>query len=362
MRLFARRFDVHDAAKHRIEGDDADHHAVHSCKLGDHGAPETRLDFEDGAAVDDQFDQPAHVIGLALRARDDGGQRVFAAIDWIAALRARRQFPDVGGHIRQETPDLPQAVVLILGCVVDGAGGVDRHFMTAQFFLRDLGGERALDDGRPGGENLAVVFHHHRPVRKNRAPGRAAGGGAHHRAHHRHDAHQFDRALEAVRPGAGKRRVAAPRNRSDAAADPIDEIDERDAIEASQVFDKTALTAFAPLAAEAGAPLDRVILAADGYRAAVNGPDPRHIGRGHEGRQLAGMVVARLAGKLADLLKRAGIEHCVDPFAYRQLASGVVARDRGGAAALIRHAAPAVDFVDFRFPAHAHFLGGGDAI
>jgi hypothetical protein len=67
--------------------------------------------------------------------------------------------------------------------------------------------------------------------------------------------------------------MAAARNRRDAAADAVDKIYERNPVLAGEVFDESALAALAPLAAEAGAAFDRVILAADRNRAAADFAD-----------------------------------------------------------------------------------------
>jgi hypothetical protein len=64
------------------------------------------------------------------------------------------------------------------------------------------------------------------------------------------------------------------------------------------------------------------------------------------------LVVTGFAGELADFLEGAGVEQPRDALAHRELALGVVALDRRGAAALLGECPPAMNFLDFRFPAH----------
>ena len=153
----------------------------------------------------------------------------------------------------------------------------------AELLLGDLLAERALDHRRTGREHLAGAVDHHRPVRKNRAPGRTAGGGAEHGAHHRHLAQQLDRALEAVH--AGKHGMAAPVDRRHAAARAVDQVDQRNAVAGRQILDEAALAALLAIARPARAAADGEVLAADRDRPAVDAGEAHHVGRRRDARQ-----------------------------------------------------------------------------
>ena len=207
--LLARRFHIDHTAEHRVVGNHPDHHAVHARQRSDHRTAEARLNFEGRFAINDQVDQFPHIVGLALRTRNDGRQRIFATVNRITADSLRRQLPDIRRHIGQKAPNLLQAIRFRFSRVIDGAGGIDRHFVAAQLFFSDLGVVGALDHGRTGGEDLAGVFHHHCPVREYGASRGPASSSAHHGADHRHYAHQLNRTLETIGARAGKGGMAA---------------------------------------------------------------------------------------------------------------------------------------------------------
>ena len=93
-------------------------------------------------------------------------------------------------------------------------------------------------------------------------------------------------------------------------------------------------------------------LAADGHRTAVDLADAGNVGRGRKRQQIAGVIVFRTAGQLADFLKGFCVEQAIDTLANRQLAGGMMARHRFGAAALLGEHATALDFFNLCGPAH----------
>ena len=352
MRLLARGLHVHDAAVGRIVADHADDFAVHARERGDHGTAEAGLNLEHRFAIDDKADQLAHVIRLARRTRNDAGQRIFAAIYGISGVHHRRQLPHILRHVGEKTPDLCKAIRLVLGHIVNGAGGVRRDLCAAQFFLGYFFAEGAFDHRRPCRENLAGAPYHDRPMREYRARRRPAGRGAHHRAHHRNNFHQIDRALETILPVARHHRVPfAPRG-IDRTAGAVAQIDQRNAVLISEVFDEAALSALAPVAAEAGAGAQGVILAADGHRAAIEVAEAHDVRRGFECFEFAFGIVTGAPRERADFAERTRIQQAGDALAHRELAGGVMFRHRVRAAATFGQRAAPMYVVDFRLPGH----------
>ena len=115
--------------------------------------------------------------------------------------------------------------------------------------------------------------------------------GAHHRADHRHDAQQLDRALEAVLAVAGNDGVAAASRRS-RRVPPTPSIRLTSGMRYSQAR-SSMKPPCPPLRRSLPKPvpaLDRVVLAADRDRPAVDLADAHDVGRRLERRQLAPLL------------------------------------------------------------------------
>jgi hypothetical protein len=243
-------------------------------------------------------------------------------------------------------------VLFVLGDVVDGARGIHRDARSAERVLVELLTERALDHRRTRRKDLRGAFHHDGPVRENRPHRRTAGRRAHDGAHDRYDSEQIGRAFAAVAPITRNDGVSLAACAVDGAAGAIDQIHERDAVFEGEIFYEPALTALTAVGAEARSRAYRVILAADRNGTSIDLADAHHIGCRLEARELSALVIGRAPGDLSDFPEAALIQKRGDALAHRELARGVMLRDRSLAAAGFGQFAPAMDLLDLDAPAH----------
>ncbi len=94
------------------------------------------------------------------------------------------------------------------------------------------------------------------------------------------------------------------------------------------------------------------VVARDDDRTTVDFAAPGHQIGGEKIRELARLVVFRLAGKRPHLVEGAGIEQPVDPLADVELALVVMAGELLGAAHLSGQRLAPAKLIDLRFPAH----------
>ena len=320
--LLARALSVdRPAVKHRVVGNDANDLAVHAREHRDDRLAKRRLDLETALAVDDHGNQLAHVVGFAPVLWNDRRKRFVAPFDRVGANRRRGELPHILRHVRQETTDHREAVMLARCHVVDGTCHVDGQRRPAELFLGNLLAERAFDDRGASRKHLAGVLDHDSPVREDRAPRRAACRRAKHCRHDRDFAEQFDRALKAVH--ARDHRMPAPLDRGDAATCPVDQVNQRNTVLVGHILDEAALAALLAIARPAGAAPYGEILAAKRDCPSIDLGQTHDVRRGRNLDQLV-VLVLTLAGELADFLEGAGVHKALHPFAYRQPALRMV--------------------------------------
>ncbi|MCY1402940.1 hypothetical protein D9M71_181020 [compost metagenome] len=143
-------------------------------------AVELVLEVEEFRAVGDAGDDLAHVVGL-LRVRRDHAQQFLGAVQRLTpfAFRARRQLRVPGQH-GEDVAGQAQAVGVVLGQVLGGAGDLGVHLGATELLVGgDLSGG-GLEQGRAGEEHLGLAAHHHHVVRQAGLVGPASGAGAMH--------------------------------------------------------------------------------------------------------------------------------------------------------------------------------------
>ena len=196
---------VHGAGHdHGVAAEDAGGVAVETGEAGDDGAAVVAAHLEEVAVVDDEFDERAGVVAARALGGNDAEQFLRAAEGVVTGFDAGGDALHVAGQVGEEAADLLEEVVFVVGFVVDFAAGVDVHPVAAQVLLADLLADRALHDGRAGGEELGLFFDHAVEVGDAAGGAGQAGAGAHEAGRDGDVAHELRQAPPEVAPGAGR--------------------------------------------------------------------------------------------------------------------------------------------------------------
>ena len=147
--------------------------------------PNSRLDLEELAVVDEEFDQLQHVVRPGPLAWNDAEQRFLLAVGRIVGRLERRLLIDVLRHVAEKRLHLIDCVVLVRGSVVDRAGLAHVDVGTAELVLGHFLAERSLDQRRTTGEERALG-RHHGEVSEHRSRRDPAGGRARNAEDERH--------------------------------------------------------------------------------------------------------------------------------------------------------------------------------
>ena len=150
------------------------------------------LELVEPAAVDDPPDHLAHVVRRAGVGGHDVVQRLRALAAAPRSRAARVVRAGLGSRVaqptrdeapRQRVDDRPhdrQRVRVVVGEVVDDAGGPRVHVAAAELLGGDDLAGRRLHQRRAAEEDRALVAHDHRLVAHRRHVGAACGARAHH--------------------------------------------------------------------------------------------------------------------------------------------------------------------------------------
>ena len=339
------------AVEQRVAGHQRHRPAVQPAEAGDDRAAEHTRHLEEAALVHQRLDDPAHVVGLLLHARDRGDQELLAPLRIVPVAHARGHVPDRAGQIRQEAARGVERLLLGVHRVIDRAAG-DLHVPAAELLL---GARLAqpLHHRRAGDEHRRDLLHHHRVMAGGQPRGAEAGDRAQAQRHHRHRPHVVGHQVErgGLRQPAGQVGAAGGLDRlhRTAAAGALDQPDDRHAELRRDLLRHLRLALDRGIRRTAA---QGEVVAGDHHRAAIDGAAPEHAVGGSEGGDLLAVsVVGRLAGDRADLVEAAGIQHAVDPLADGEAAALVLARDAVRPAQLLRQRDARAEFGEFRLPA-----------
>src|SRR5215210_5704862 len=118
----------------------------------------------------------------------------------------------------------------------------------------------------------------------------------------------------------------------------------------SEVFDKTALAALAPLAAPARSTAYREVFSSDSDRAPVELAEPHHVRGRRDALESAVRIVACSAGELTHFLEGPRVNECGDALANGEASLLAMAPDRTVATERFSVRVTSLDFVGLHFP------------
>ena len=330
-----------------VVGQHAHRMAVQARQAGDCRGPVVAADLEDRALVQHHLDDAPGLVDPAALARDDGEQPLLAAFGIIVALLAQRQPVDVLRQVGKEALGLRDGVGLVFGLVIDHARATGVGGKTSQFLLADFLAHAGRHHRRAGGEELGGMLDHDREMSIGHLPGTQPGARAQCHGRHRHLAQKIQHGIGGI---AGKLGGALLFQQLDGAAGGVDQAHQRHPHIDGLAFD---VDPFFGDGRFRGAAADGEVVGRNQHPPAAHAALADHrIGRAHVD-QLArlGIVVAR-AGEAAQLAEAAFVEELGNAFAGRHLARVVVALDGFLAAQRQGKLTAALDFLDFRLPAH----------
>ena len=334
-----------------VSRDDRDGPPIQPGEPGDEGTPPRLADLEERAAVHHCLDDRAHAVDLAAVARDRPDEPFLAPRRVVVGRAARGQLVHRPGQVGEEAGGVGERFRLGIDHRVDRAdAGV--HVGAAEFLLVD----RLSDPGhhrRPRHEHLRGAPHQHRVVARHEPRGPEPRDRAEPEADDGNRREVRDRVLPAdclAHVGAalgldGLDRAAAPRA--------VHEPDEGKPQLARHLLRRDHLV---PDGGVRRAASDREVVAFDHHPAAVEIAPAVDEVRGPKAGEAAFLVVGGDPGDRADLVERAGVEEPVHPFADRELALAVMARDLLRAAHLADELLTPAKLLELGLPAPRHAL------
>ena len=174
----------------RIVRHHANRIAVEAREASDQRTAEIWRDFEEGIAVQNQFEHAAGVVTGAPIMRNQIEQFLFAPIRIVLWFSARRHLPNVLRQIRKEAANLREGVVFALCLVINRSADIGVNMRSAEILLGQILADTELDHRRSGDEELARPAHHHGEMRSRHAGSAEAGDRTHASGDDRHLTHQ----------------------------------------------------------------------------------------------------------------------------------------------------------------------------
>ena len=323
MRALQRGLGEQDA----VVGEDRDRVAPQVREAADQRLAVERLELVEFGAVDQARDHLAHVVGLAQVARHD-------AVELRGLVRGQGGLaaPEPGRRpVIEAADDLArhrERVRVVVGEVIDDAGGARVHVAAAERLgVDDLAGRR-LHQRRPAEEDRALVAHDDRFVAHRGHVGAARGAGAHDHRDLRNAGRREPRLVveDAAEVLAVREHLVLQRQEGAARVDEVDAgqaVLERDFLGAQVLLDRHRVV---------GAALDGRVVRDDQELAAVDAADARDEAGGRR------VVAVHAAGRERRDLEEgaARVEQGFDAVARQQLAARDVLRARGFLAAARR--------------------------